>query len=63
MLVPQRVRGALKSWPAERSLLQQSAAALWEAIMVQGPQHLRPKGFDGCELELLGDLFFASRMS
>jgi len=41
VLVPQRARGALKSWPAERSLLQQSAAALWEAIMVQGPQHLR----------------------
>ena len=41
VLVPQRARGALKSWPAERSLLHQSAAALCEAIMVQGPQHLR----------------------
>lgn len=41
MLVPQRAFGALKSWPAERSLLRQSAEALWEAITVQGPQHLR----------------------
>lgn len=41
VLVPQRAFGALKSWPAERSLLRQSAEALWEAITVQGPQHLR----------------------
>eukprot|EP00439_Symbiodinium_sp_Y106_P003304 s936_g1.t1 len=32
VLVPQRVCSALCSWPAERSLLQQSAAALWEVL-------------------------------
>ncbi|CAJ1428440.1 unnamed protein product, partial [Effrenium voratum] len=41
VLVPQRAKGALKSWPAERSLLQQSACALWEALLLQGPKHLR----------------------
>eukprot|EP00931_Biecheleriopsis_adriatica_P049649 TRINITY_DN28723_c0_g1_i1.p1 TRINITY_DN28723_c0_g1~~TRINITY_DN28723_c0_g1_i1.p1 ORF type:complete len:724 (-),score=214.48 TRINITY_DN28723_c0_g1_i1:85-2256(-) len=41
VLVPQRVRSALCSWPAERSLLQQSAAALWEALSTHGPRHLR----------------------
>eukprot|EP00438_Fugacium_kawagutii_P030425 Skav216210 [mRNA] locus=scaffold238:169109:196968:- [translate_table: standard] len=53
VLVPQRARGALKSWPAERSLLHQSAAALWEAIMVQGPQHLRPGAVETRKLRLL----------
>ena len=43
VLVPQRARDSLKSWPAERSLLRRSACALWEAIQVQGPLHLRPR--------------------
>eukprot|EP00930_Biecheleria_cincta_P034380 TRINITY_DN2376_c0_g1_i1.p1 TRINITY_DN2376_c0_g1~~TRINITY_DN2376_c0_g1_i1.p1 ORF type:complete len:657 (+),score=154.20 TRINITY_DN2376_c0_g1_i1:154-2124(+) len=41
VLVPQRVRSALCSWPAERSLFQQSAAALWGAIATHGPEQLR----------------------
>lgn len=41
VLVPQRVCSALCSWPAERSLLQQSAAALWEVLLTEGPQQLR----------------------
>ena len=41
VLVPQRARDSLKSWPAERSLLRRSACALWEAMQVQGPLHLR----------------------
>jgi len=41
VLVPQRVRSALSSWPAERALLQQSATALWEALLAHGPEHHR----------------------
>lgn len=41
VLVPQRVRSALCSWPAERALLQQSAVSLWEALLAHGPEHHR----------------------
>jgi len=41
VVVPQRVRSALCSWPAERSLFQQSAAELWGAIASHGPEQRR----------------------
>lgn len=41
VLVTERVRSALSSWPAERSLFQQSAVALWGAIATHGPEQLQ----------------------
>jgi len=39
ILVPQRVRSALSSWPAECALLQHSATVLVEALLLRGPEH------------------------